>query len=192
MLLRASLFVWDLKKERQKKNTLRFRRQKPAPHLGPARVSSPRERGGGVFAQQQTGGGTGAEEGGHRRAAQSWSPATDACARRNTGTQHAHGLVHEQTHRRAARLHIDTSTHTHTHTHTHTASSEFRNHVGSPVPRKPQAGLRSQTGRPQPRDRPCCRDETPPQVAFSGPPRSPWFSKTLNPLEAARGSLAQS
>lgn len=54
--LRASLFVWDLKKEKKKKTTLRFRRQKPAPHLGPAGVSSPRERGGAVFAMAAGGG----------------------------------------------------------------------------------------------------------------------------------------
>ena len=166
---------------------------KTSPSPGPSQGFFPQGAGRGCVCpaadrRGDGGGGGGTQESrpelepGHRR----------VCTPKHGHTACTRPRARADTQARCTLAHRHVYTHTHTHTHTHTASSEFRNHVGSPVPRKPQAGLRSQTGRPQPRDRPCCRDETPPQVAFSGPPRSPWFSKTLNPLEAARGSLAQS
>ena len=104
---------------------------------------------------------------------------TRPCAQADTQARCT--LAHTHTHV-YTRTHTCTRAHTHTHAHTtRTASSEFRNCVGSPVPQKPQAELRSQTGRPHPRDRPCSSNETPPQVAFSGPPDLPGSAKCLIP-----------
>lgn len=167
VLLSASLFVWDLKKEgkKNKKKNPSISETKTSPSPGPSLGLLIQRAGRGVFLPQQQ------DRGRHRRATQTQNPSTGVRAHRNTGTEHtrtdprAHTCVHtamctsRHTSTPHAYMHRHTCTQagTHTYAHTHT-------HPGLPVnsgtmlgagpaalavalfPGKPQTRLRSQTG----------------------------------------------
>ena len=81
--------------------------------------------------------------------------------------------------------HTDTCTHTHTHTHTHTQLPLNSGTVsGALFPGSRKQGSDLEQAVRSPGTDPVAAMRPHPKWLFQ-PPRSPWFSKTLNPSEAA-------